>query len=236
MEFSLIIPLYNESENVKRLIDEVQNALDADAQLTKYEVICVDDCSMDDTYNQLVEVTNNGFIVCKLRKHGGQSAALAAGVKLAKYEIVGFMDADLQSNPRDIARLLTRLQEGYDCVTGCRRRRNDPFRKRLSTTIARCIRQKYLSDNFYDISAPMKVLKKKCVEDLTFYDTFHRFIPVLIRMQGYSVVEVDIAHYPRLAGKSKYGISNRLWIGIKSMFAIKWMVFNWLDTRIQTEE
>ncbi|MFH2138163.1 MAG: glycosyltransferase [Candidatus Omnitrophota bacterium] len=236
MNFSLIIPLYNESENVQRLFSEITTALSDNRHLDKYEVIYIDDASSDDTYAQLRQLETDAFRVFRVKKHGGQTAALAAGIKQAKYEILGLMDADLQSHPRDIQVLLDKLVQGYDCVTGCRRKRNDVFSKRFSTAFARKIRQKFLSDDFYDIGSPMKVFKKECVANLTFYDTFHRFIPVLIKMQGFKVIEVDVAHYPRIAGKSKYGISNRLWIGIKSMFAVRWMMKNWLDNAVETKE
>jgi len=233
MKFSLVIPLYNESLNVERIKMEVPSALDKIAQIEEYEIICIDDCSTDDTLVKLKAIKNPVFNVYKLEKKGGQSAAIAAGIRKCSYEIIGLIDADLQTSPHDFEKLIFTLLEGYDCVTGCRKKRNDNLNKRISTTIARNIRQWFLKDSFYDITAPLKVFKKECMAGFTFYDTFHRFIPLLIQMQGYKVVEIDIDHFPRTAGESKYGIRNRLWPGITSMFAIKWMLKSYLAIDVE---
>lgn len=233
MKFSLVIPLYNESLNVERIRQEVPSALDKIPHLEDYEIICVDDCSTDDTLKKLTEIQNPRFKIFSLVKRGGQSAAIAAGIRKCSYDIIGLIDADLQTSPSDFDKLLGKLLEGYDCVTGCRRNRNDNLKKRISTTVARLVRQRILNDSFYDITAPLKVFKSECVANLTFYDTFHRFIPVLIEMQNFKVVEMDIDHFPRTAGESKYGIMNRLWPGITSMFVMKWMIKSYLKVDIK---
>jgi glycosyltransferase involved in cell wall biosynthesis len=228
MKFSLIIPLHNESGNVERISSEVHDALSHNQYINDYEIICIDDSSTDDTLAKLKNIKHEKFKIFKLSKRGGQSAAIAAGIKKSAYEVIGIIDADLQTSPYDYEKLLKKMNEGFDCVIGCRKHRKDNLIKRISTKIARLIRQTVLGDNFYDIAAPLKVFRKECVDYNFFFDTFHRYIPVLIQMQGFSVSEVDIDHSPRIAGESKYGINNRLWSGIISMFVIKWMIKSYL--------
>lgn len=230
MKFSLIIPLHNESGNVERISREVPDAMTKNHLIDDYEIICIDDCSTDDTLAKLKNIKHEKFKIFKLSKRGGQSGAIAAGIKKSVYEVIGVIDADLQTSPYDYEKLLKKMKEGFDCVIGCRKHRKDNLRRRISTTIARYIRKAILGDNFYDIAAPLKVFRRECVDNLTFYNTFHRYLPVLIKMQGFSVSEVDVDHSPRMAGESKYGINNRLWSGIISMFVIKWMIKSRLNT------
>lgn len=231
MNFSLIIPLFNEEENVKTLLEKTETGLKNISLIESFEIICVDDASTDSTLEKLKQFKTTNTKILSIAK-AGQSGATYAGILNAKYEVLGFMDGDLQNDAAEFEKLLEKLIEGFDMVCGARFERKDSFKKKLSTNIARWVRQAILKDKFYDITCPQKVLKKECVENLTFYNTFHRFVPFLVQMRGFSVAEVGIRHYPRIAGKSKYGMMNRLWVGIKSAFAIRWMKQNYLDIKI----
>lgn len=234
MNFSVIIPLFNEEDNVKTLLEKTEETLKNITQIEDFEIICVNDDSSDKTLENLKKYKTPHTKILSIKKLG-QSGATYAGIQNAKFEILGIMDGDLQNDPKEFEKLLTKLSEGYDMVCGARFERKDSLKKKISTNIARWTRQLILKDNFYDITCPQKVLRKECVEGLTFYNTFHRFIPFLVQMRGFKVVEEGIKHYPRVAGKSKYGIMNRLWVGIKSSFALKWMQANYLDIKVIEE-
>lgn len=235
MNFSLIIPLRDEEESVDRIEKEVPIALDKIEVIKEYEIVCVDDGSTDSTLQKLKKIAseNKNFKIISLKKGVGQTGALVAGIETAKYDTIGIIDADLQTNPNDFALLIKELKKGYDCVSGKRVERNDNLNKRFSTWIARKTTQLIIKNPFHDITCPLKVLEKKCVEGLTFYDTFHRYIPYLVQMRGYKVSEIPVSHHPRIAGKSHYGALNRLWVGIKSMFVVKWMKNNQIEYKIK---
>lgn len=240
MNFSLIVPLYNEEGNIKRLLEKLPTDLENNKYINDFEVLCIDDGSKDKTsellkkYKEELKLKKVRIIV--LEKNLGQSGAIAAGIKLAKYEMLGIIDGDMQTDSEDFVKLLEKQQEAdYDCVNGMRTKRKDPLMKRVSTRVARKFRGWIMKQGFYDITCPLKVVKKKCIDNLYFYNTFHRFIPYLVWMQGYKVAEIPVRHYPRIAGKSKYGLRNRFWSGIKSLNAVLWMKNNQTNYKIKEE-
>jgi glycosyltransferase involved in cell wall biosynthesis len=234
MNFSVIVPVYNEEGNIPKLLQSVHKALADSSFIEEYEIIVVDDGSTDRTAELLGESDTMRLKAIKLDRNYGQTTAIYAGIKSARYSFLGIIDGDLQTDPKDFDKLITKLNEGFDCVTGKRTRRSDSFIKKISTFIARRVRQFVLKDNFYDITCPLKVMKKETVDSITFFDTFHRFLPFIIQMQGYRVAELDIDHYPRFAGKSHYGTLDRLFVGIKSMRAIKWMQRNMVKYNVKS--
>jgi dolichol-phosphate mannosyltransferase len=233
MNFSLIIPFSNEEEIIGRISTEVPAVLESIEYINKFEIICVDDGSTDKTLEYLNSIDDSRFKIISFDKNYGQSTAVYAGINNSRYDILGIIDGDLQTDPGEFEKLILKLKEGFDCVNGKRVRRKDGVGKRFSTWIARKIRQLVLKDGFYDITCPLKVLKKEAISSITFFDTFHRFIPFLVQMQGYRVVEIEVRHYPRTHGKSHYTALNRLWVGIKSMFAIRWMARNYIKYNLR---
>jgi len=233
-DLSLVIPVYNEAENLRPLVQEIVEAL---APLGKtYEVILVDDGSTDGSgaiIDELAQQDGRVRGVHFLRNYG-QTAAFDAGFRTARGEVIVTMDADLQYDPRDIPLLLAKLAE-YDTVCGFRLRRADPWIKRLSSVIANTVRNWLSEERIRDVGCSLKAFKRPCVEKLKLYDGMHRFFPTLVKMEGYSVVEVPVSHRPRLHGQSKYNIRNRLFKSFLDLLAVRWMKRRRLTYQIREE-
>ena len=232
-KFSVVIPLFNEEDNIERLIKTVSSSLESNSLVGEYEIVCVDDGSNDATLEKLREFATSRTTVVSLAGNSGQSVALAAGICAAKFAIIGLIDGDLQTTPDDFEELLRVLSEGYDLVNGIRIDRQDPLAKRVSSRVANGLRRMVLGDPFSDIGCPLKVLRKECVDRMTMFDSFHRYLPHLVRMQGYRVTEVAVRHFPRLAGKTKYGVFDRAWIGLQSLFVVRWLGRNHISREVQ---
>jgi dolichol-phosphate mannosyltransferase len=222
-DISVVTPLFNEEDNVQRLISVLAASLERTADVGDYEIVCVDDGSTDTTLEQLRKYATSKTTVVSLAMNSGQSAALAAGIDGAKFETLGLIDGDLQTTPDDFEKLLTTLNEGYDLVNGVRVDRKDTSAKRFSSRIANSFRRWVLGDSFSDIGCPLKVFRKECVERMTLFDSFHRYLPHLVEIQGFRVTEVPVRHFPRVAGKTKYGVFDRLWIGLQSLLVVRWL-------------
>jgi glycosyltransferase involved in cell wall biosynthesis len=235
MNFSLIVPVFNEEGSIPKLLQSLQSALSQNEFIADYEIVVVDDGSSDRTTKLLKESETAHLKIIKLDRNYGQTTAIYAGIKNSQYSTLGIIDGDLQTDPNDFVKLIRKLNEGYDCVTGKRTKRRDSLKKRISTFIARKVRQVVMKDDFHDITCPLKVMKRETVDGITFFDTFHRFIPFIVQMQGYRVAEIEINHYPRFAGKSHYGTLDRLFVGIKSMRAIKWMQQNTIKYKLKND-
>ena len=223
MQFSVVIPLFDEEENVERLLATVSASLEQNGYVEEYEILCVNDGSTDRTGAALRKHATGDTRIVTRAARGGKSAALAAGLEAARYDIVGLLDADLQTTPDDFEPMLERLEAGFDCAHGIRVNRQDNVLRRWSSRVANGIRRRILSDPFRDISCPLTVFRKQCLERVTLFEPFHRYIPFLIQMQGYRVAEVPVRHFPRIAGRAKYGVSNRIWIGVTSLLAVRWL-------------
>jgi glycosyltransferase involved in cell wall biosynthesis len=156
------------------------------------------------------------------KKNCRETAAIAAGLKETRGQIVITMDADLQNDPKDIPRMLGYLHE-YDMVTGWREKRDDPWIKRISSKIANRIRNWLSEETIRDSGCTLRVYKRECLEDLKLYKGMHRFMPTLIKMEGFRVIEIPIAHHPRKFGVTKYTTWNRMWVALIDLFAVKWM-------------
>ena len=228
VNFSVVVPLHNEEANVERLLSTTRESLARSQYVDRYEVICVNDGSTDATGDLLSRAVSDTVVAFHLPKRSGQSAALARGIGAARYEIVGRIDGDLQTSPDDFDLLLPLLNQGVDCAHGVRVHRQDTWVRRQSSRIANGFRRWVLGDEFQDISCPLTVFRRACVEHLTFFNSFHRYLPYLVQMQGYTVRQVPVRHFPRLAGKPKYGISNRLGVGLTSLFVVRWMARHYL--------
>ena len=205
---SVVVPVFNEAENVSSLHSMIRKVLDANGQ--DYEIIFVDDGSTDETFEtlKLIHRQNRRTKVIKFRSNFGQSAAMAAGFRAARGNVVVAMDGDLQNDPRDIPRLLKKLDEGYDIVSGWRKDRKDKMiLRKLPSRIANWLICSVTDVQLHDTGCSLKVFRKEVIERIRLYGELHRFIPALARIEGARIAEVVVTHHPRRFGKSKYNLT-----------------------------
>lgn len=235
VELSIVIPLYNERENLVLLEKELSEHLPKLGR--SYEIVLVDDGSTDGSAQvaQTLKKLNPHIRLIRLNGNHGQTAAFDAGFKSARGKIVITMDADLQNSPEDIPLLLEKIDE-YDAVCGWRHKRNDPWVKRISSKIANAVRNKLSDENIADTGCSLKAFRREALLKLRLYKGMHRFFPTLLKMQGFKVTEVKVNHYPRRHGKSKYNICNRLFSSSYDLLAIRWMKERRLDYQMNEEE
>ena len=206
MELSVIIPVYNEENNVAILHSELINVLNSLNK--KFEIIFVDDGSADKTLENLSRLKKVKII--KLRRNFGQTAALLAGINNANGKVIITLDGDLQNNPKDIPRLLEKLDKGYDVVSGWRKNRNDKFSKKFFSFVANRLRRVLINERIHDSGCSLKAYKKECFNDIDLYGEMHRYIPALLGWKGFRIAEVEVNHRYRKYGKTKYGVSRVL--------------------------
>lgn len=211
VEISIIVPILNEEENIRPLYSELTDTLSA---LNKrYEIIFIDDGSTDKGFEALacIQKEDTNVRVIQFRRNFGQTAALSAGFHYAHGDTIVTIDADLQNDPRDIPRLLERLEEGYDLVTGWRFDRKDPFlTRKLPSIIANNVISLITKVKLHDYGCTLKAFKREVVKNIRLYGEMHRFIPAIASWMGVSIAEVKVNHRARRAGKSKYGISRTI--------------------------
>lgn len=220
---SVIIPAYNEEENVKTIYLQLIKVLNKLKYI--YEIIFIDDGSKDRTLQILKQLAKNDkkLKIISFNRNFGQSAAISAGFQCAKGNIIVTMDADLQNDPADIPKLLNKLGEGYDVVCGWRKKRNDPFvKKKLPSMISNFITSKLTGLKIHDFGCTFRVYKKQVVKDIGIYGEMHRYIPALALFEGYSVGEIEVKHNPRLRGETKYGIS-RIFKGLSDLITMSFI-------------
>jgi len=227
MDISVVIPAYNEAPNVALLYQELIKVLDKLGR--SFEIIFIDDGSTDNTLEVLRELgrQDERIRVIHFRKNHGQSAAFDAGFKAACGEVVVTLDADLQNDPRDIPKLLDMLAE-YDVVCGYRQKRQDPWLKRVSSKIANFVRNKLSQENIRDVGCSLKVYKRECLPKIKLYNGLHRFLPTLLKLEGFKVGEVKVNHFPRRFGQSKYNVRNRIFKAFGDLLVVRWMKKNQL--------
>jgi dolichol-phosphate mannosyltransferase len=233
-EISLVIPVYNEEENLPVLHGEIRQALEPMGR--PYEVIYVDDGSTDGSPAILLGLSRQDpcVRVLRQRRNSGQSAALDAGFRFARGEIVVTLDADLQNDPADIPRLLERIGE-YDVVSGVRTRRQDSWVRKVSSRIANRIRNRVTHESVTDVGCTLRAARAEYLRRLPVFNGMHRFLPTLLRMEGARVTEVPVNHRPRLHGTPKYNIRNRIWRALMDLFGVRWLQTRWIDRRISEE-
>jgi dolichol-phosphate mannosyltransferase len=224
---SVVVPVKDEAENILRLIEEIHAALDGRAD---FEVIYVDDGSRDATPERLAQACGRfpRLRVLRHRSASGQSAAIRTGVRAARHPWVATLDGDCQNDPADIPSLLEQLAPGRRApglalVAGWRAQRRDSALRKLSSRIANGVRGRLLGDATPDTGCGLKVFSRETFLRLPFFDHMHRFLPALFLRQGALVVSVPVRHRPRPAGRSKYGVHNRLWVGIVDLFGVMWL-------------
>jgi glycosyltransferase involved in cell wall biosynthesis len=233
-ELSLVIPAYNERENVVPLFAELREALAVVGR--SYEIVAVDDGSRDGTAEWLTReaVRDPRVVAVLLAANSGQSAALAAGIRRARGAVIVTLDADLQNDPADLPRLLAALEHA-DVVSGVRRHRQDDWVRRLSSRIANAVRRAVLGDPLTDIGCSFKAYRRETLEGLPFFVNAHRFLPALCEFRGARLVEVPLSHRARRAGVSKYGVGNRLWRGLYDLIGVRWLKARLLHYRIRED-
>jgi glycosyltransferase involved in cell wall biosynthesis len=206
VDISVVIPMHDEEDNVWPLHEALSEALNNLGR--SYEVIVVDDGSEDATFARLEEVTrlDPAVKLVKLRRNFGQTAAMAAGFDHARGNVIVPMDGDLQNDPADIVRLLEKLEEGYDVVSGWRRDRQDTLARRLPSRVANWLIGRVTGVRLHDYGCTLKAYRANIVSETRLYGEMHRFLPALAHMAGARIAEIPVQHHPRLYGRSKYGI------------------------------
>lgn len=230
---SVVIPCYNEEENVPTLLSRVNGAL---ANFGKsFEVLIVDDASKDKTPQLLDEgmKTYPWLRVFRMAKNGGQSAAFEAGFAAAKGEVIATIDADLQNDPEEIPRLVPMLDEHkVDMITGWRKDRQDTNFRRWQSRQANRIRNWVTQETVNDSASSLKVYRAHAIKGLNLFKGAHRYFPTLVKARGYTVYETPVKHSHRFAGTAKYGFGNRAFVGLVDIFGVRWMKSRWLRYQV----
>ena len=233
---SLVVPVYNEAENLPLLWREIDAVL---AKLGRTaEIIIVDDGSTDgsaDVTRQLA-ARDPRVRLCRLRQNSGLTAAFCAGFSQVRADIVVTMDADLQNDPADLATLLDALDDDWDAVIGWRWPRHDSLVKRISSRVGNGVRNRLTGDQVNDSASSFRVMRRACLDAIPPYAGMHRFVPTLLRMAGFRVREVRVHHRHRQFGHSKFGVRNRAWRGLQDVLAVRWMMRRRLHYTIESEE
>jgi glycosyltransferase involved in cell wall biosynthesis len=224
LDLSVVIPVYNEEESLPLLWNELREVL-ATLDL-RFEVVFVDDGSQDasaDIIRGFREHDERVRLV-RLKTNAGETAATDAGLRAAHGRRIVTMDGDLQNDPHDIPTMLARLQQ-WDAVTGWRVNRGagDSLARRISSRVANRIRNTLSDESIRDSGCTFRAFRRECLGDLALYRGLHRFIPTLLRMRGYRVLEIPVNHRPRRFGRSKYGIGNRVLVAFVDVLAVRWM-------------
>jgi glycosyltransferase involved in cell wall biosynthesis len=207
VEISVIVPIYNEVENIKSLSSSLLNVLSGLGR--SFEIILIDDGSSDGTSELLKSITEDNPAVkgIRFRRNFGQTAAMAAGFDYASGDIVISLDGDMQNDPADIPRLIAKLEEGYDVVSGWRKNRQDDFiSRKIPSIIANRIISRFTGVYLHDYGCSLKAYRSEIAKDMSLYGEMHRFIPALAGIEGARIIEIPVLHHPRKFGKSKYNI------------------------------
>lgn len=226
MRLSIVIPVYNEAENLEQLHQAIHNALKNQTNLN-WEVIFVNDGSQDGSQQKLEELQrrdSGATRVIELRRNFGQTAAIAAGIDHAMGDVVVLMDADLQNDPADIPMMLDKINEGYDVVSGWRVNRQDKlFSRKLPSHIANWLISLVTGVHLHDYGCTLKAYRREVLTGFRLYGEMHRFIPAYASSVGANIIEVPVRHHPRQYGKTKYGLSRTLKV-ILDLFTVKFLI------------
>jgi glycosyltransferase involved in cell wall biosynthesis len=224
---SVVVPLFNEEENVPILQAELTAALSG----LDYEIIFVDDGSIDGTVERIAFEPRIRLV--RFERNAGQSAAMYAGLQSARGATAVLIDGDLQNDPADIPKLLAQIERGADLVCGYRAQRKDTFVKRLTSRIANFVRSRFTKDGVRDTGCTLKAMRRECIGALLPFKGMHRFIPALVKGAGYRLVEIPVNHRPRKFGESKYGLGNRALRATTDMFGVRWLLSRRLNYKVR---
>lgn len=222
-EISVVLPGFNEADNIEAMLAEVDSVLQS--LNVPGEIVYVDDGSTDASRAMLEKAAAIYPHLRALyhRTNFGQSAAIHTGIQAARGRLVVTLDSDLQNDPADIPAMIDRMEkEGADAVCGVRQKRQDSAMKRFSSRVANAVRGAILSDGITDAGCALRVMKREALHQLPAFRALHRFLPTLMGIHGYKVIEMPINHRPREAGVSKYGVGNRLWVGLFDIIGLCW--------------
>jgi len=226
---SVVVPLFNEEENVPILQAELMGALSG----LDYEIIFVDDGSADRTVERIAFKPEIRLV--QFERNAGQSAAMYAGLQSARGATAVLIDGDLQNDPADIPRLLAEIERGADLVCGYRAQRKDTFVKRVTSRVANFVRSRFTKDGVRDTGCTLKAMRRECIGALLPFKGMHRFIPALVKGAGFRLVEIPVNHRPRKFGESKYGLGNRALRATTDMFGVRWLLSRRLDYKRRTD-
>ncbi|MFT4563644.1 MAG: dolichol-phosphate mannosyltransferase [Gammaproteobacteria bacterium] len=230
--YSIVVPCFNEQDSIGPLVNEIVAVIGNDPD---FELIIVDDGSSDHTVAHLLAARETLDVELKVVVHGensGQSAAMCTGIDVARGKWIATLDGDGQNDPNDIPKLITRMEayfvahplaETAPIICGFRKQRNDSMVKRWSSKIANAVRSRLLRDATPDTGCGLKLISRESFLRLPRFDHMHRFLPALMQREGATAISIEVGHRPRAAGYSKYGINNRLWVGIIDLIGVIWL-------------
>ena len=230
-DLTIIVPVYNEEDNIERVEKELKKFLDTSAK--KAKILFVNDGSKDKSQLLIEEICkrNAAFYFISFSQNKGLSAAIKAGFDYADTELIGYIDADLQTSPEDFNILLNELED-YALVTGVRSERKDSFVKNVSSTIANKIRRAFTHDGMDDTGCPLKIIRTDFAKRIPMFKGLHRFLPAMILLQNGKIKQVPVRHFPRIAGQAKFGLWNRLLGPLMDCFAYLWMKKKYINYTI----
>jgi len=229
---TVIVPVFNEEDNLERVENEMTAYINA--SLITVKVLFVNDGSTDKS-QQLIETIcskNSNFSYILFKENKGLSAAIKAGFDTIESDLVGYIDSDLQTTPKDFNILLEHIGE-YDLVTGVRANRQDSFVKNMSSTIANGIRRAFTHDGMDDTGCPLKIIKTDIAKKIPMFKGLHRFLPAMVLLQNGKIKQVPVQHFPRIAGEAKYHLWNRLAGPLLDCFAYLWMKKKYINYDIR---
>jgi glycosyltransferase involved in cell wall biosynthesis len=235
-DLSVVFPVYNEEENIPILLDEIAKALAG--KPWAYEVLAVDDGSTDRSLAVLREqrAKHPQLRILAFEKNSGQTAALDAAWRAARGTYVVSLDADLQNDPADIPKMMETLEKGgVDMIIGVRVNRHDTWSRKMQSRIGNGVRNWLTNDQITDTGCSLKLVRREAIDRVKLYTGMHRFLPTLVRMQGYKVAEMPVNHRARQFGVSKYGAMNRAFRGLADCLAVRWMGKRMLTYRVKEE-
>ncbi|WP_026450697.1 glycosyltransferase family 2 protein [Aequorivita capsosiphonis] len=233
-EFTIIVPVYNEEENLERVEKELLAYTEIATKKTS--ILFVNDGSKDNSQSLIEAICsrNEAFHFISFKENRGLSAAIKAGFDTVESPLVGYIDSDLQTDPEDFNLLLEHIGE-YDLVTGVRADRKDKFVKNMSSKIANGIRRAFTSDGMDDTGCPLKVIKTDYAKRIPMFEGLHRFLPAMILLQNGKVIQIPVKHFPRMAGTPKFGVWNRLLGPLMDCFAYLWMKKKYINYEIKSK-
>lgn len=231
-QFTIVVPVYNEEDNLKRVEEELTKYTSIASKKTK--ILFVNDGSKDTSLNIIKEICdrNPDFQYISFKQNAGLSAAIKAGFDYADTELIGYIDSDLQTAPEDFNLLLEHI-DNYDLVTGVRANRKDSFVKNMSSKIANGIRRAFTHDGMDDTGCPLKVIKASYAKRIPMFKGLHRFLPAMVLLQNGKIIQVPVQHFPRIAGTAKFGLWNRLLGPLMDCFAYLWMKKKYINYEVE---